>query len=37
METSGGPFGLLGSRMVYNAAADRMVLFGGLVRWGRTK
>jgi hypothetical protein len=29
MEPSGGPFGLLGSRMVYNAVADRMVLFGG--------
>jgi hypothetical protein len=29
METSEGPFGLLDTRMVYNAAADRMVLFGG--------
>ena len=29
MDTSGGPFGLLGTRMVYDSTADRMVLFGG--------
>jgi hypothetical protein len=29
MKTPDGPFGLQGTRMVYNSAADRIILFGG--------
>jgi hypothetical protein len=29
MESSEGPFGIQNTRMVYNAAADRIILFGG--------
>jgi N-acetylneuraminic acid mutarotase len=29
METAEGPFGIQGTQMVYNTAADRIILFGG--------